>query len=72
MTDVVTVDPENQTVPPVNPMAASAPSTRRDQDPVLRRRMRRQAQVMLLMAFLMLVVAFSVPFVLHYLDITIP
>lgn len=72
MTEVTTVAPEDNTARPASPSPAGPPPTRRDLDPIVRRRMRRQAQIMLLVAFLMLAIAFSVPFVLHYLNITIP
>lgn len=57
---------------PAEASERSAPRSRRDQDPALRLRMRRQAQLMVAVAFMMLIATLSVPFVLHYLDIKIP
>lgn len=72
MSEVATDEPENVTAVPASTSPAGVAPTRRDQDPIVRRRMRRQAQIMLLIAFLMLATALAVPFVLHYLNITIP
>jgi hypothetical protein len=72
MTEAVSIDAEDVVSAPaplVNQQTARAHPRR---DLALRHRMRRQAQLMALVALMVLVTAFSVPFVLHYLDITIP
>lgn len=54
------------------PRTVARTGAHRTDDPALRLRMKRQAQIMIVVAFTMLVLALSVPFVLHYLDIKLP
>lgn len=58
--------------PPTIPGIARARVSRREASPALRHRMRRQAQLMFLVVFLVLTTALSVPFLLHYLNIRLP
>jgi hypothetical protein len=73
MTEITTTRPEKEADGPnVVAIPAAAARARPAQDPVLRRRMRKQAQLLVLVSLLMLMTALSVPFVLHYLGIIIP